>query len=79
MEATQVTNDNSEDECDHVVAEACAQFPKPAEDNANFGGFELVYEKVVEVNNRLSCPDVQAQLEDDYNELKIPSNTFSEN
>ena len=57
----QAINDNSEDEGDHTVAEACAQFPEPAEDNVNFRGFELMYEKVVEVEDQMLCPDVQAK------------------
>ena len=66
----QAKNDNSEDESDHAIAEADAQFLEPAEDNVNFGGFELMYEKVLEAEGQLLCPVVQAQVGDDYNELK---------
>ena len=66
----QVTKDNSEDESDHTVSKACAQFPEPAEDNVNFGGFELMNEKFLKVENHLLYYDVQAQVGDDYNELK---------
>ena len=47
----QATNDNSEDESGHTVAEACAPFPEPAEDNVSCSGFELMYEKALEVDN----------------------------
>ena len=70
LEARQAINGNSEDEGDHTVAEACAQFLEPAEDHVNFGEFELVYEKVVEVEDQLLCPNVQAKEGDDYNKLK---------
>ena len=68
LEMMQAKNDNSEDESDHAVAEAGAQFLEPAEDN--FGRFEFMYEKFLEVEDQLLCPDVQAQVGDDCNELK---------
>ena len=35
LKTMQAKNDNLEGESDHTVAEACAQFPEPAEDNVN--------------------------------------------
>ena len=51
LEAMQATVDNSEDESDHAVAGTCALFPQPEQDNVNFGEFELIYEKVLEVED----------------------------
>ena len=35
--------------------------------------------KVLEVEDQLLCPDVQDEAEIDYNELKIPLNSFRKN
>ena len=61
---------NSDDESNHTVAEACAQFWEPAEGNISFCGFDLMYEKVLEFEYHLLCSDLKAQVGDDYNELK---------
>ena len=41
LETMQATNDNSEDESDHTVAEVCAQFPEPAECSVSLVGLSL--------------------------------------
>ena len=70
LETMQATNDNSDDESNHTVAKACAQFWEPAEGNISFCGFDLMYEKVLELEYHLLCSDLKAQVGDDYDELK---------
>ena len=68
LERMQETNDK--DENNLTIIEASAPSPETTENNVPFGGFEHMYNKVFEVEDQLLCPDVQAQAENDYNELK---------
>ena len=58
------------DESDHTSAETCTSFLKLAEDGVNFCGFENMYEKVLEMEDQLLYPEGQAQVGDEYRELK---------
>ena len=69
LESIQATNDN-EDENVHTVVESCAHSPAPTGNNVTFCGFEHICNKVLEVEDQLLCPDVQAQAGNYYNELK---------
>ena len=77
LERMQTTNDN-EDESDHTMVEACVQSPELTESDITFGGFENMYIKVLEVEDQLLCPDVQAQAENDYNDLKNSFDLFQQ-
>ena len=52
------------------MAEACTNTPAQTESNITFGGFEHMYNKVLEVEDQLFCPDVQDEAGIDYNVLK---------
>ena len=69
----QTVNDTgNEDESNHImVAEARTNTPAQTESNVTFGGFEHLYNKVIEVEDQLLCSDVQDEAGIDYNELKI--------
>ena len=69
LERKQTTNDN-EDESDHTMVEACVQSPELTESDINFSRFENMHIKVLEVEDQLLCPDVQAPAENDNNDLK---------
>ena len=69
LESIQATNDN-EDENVHTVVETCVHSPAPTENDVTFFGFEHIYNKVLEIENQLLCPDVQAQAGNYYNELR---------
>ena len=69
MEKMLETNDN-EDESNLTMVKASAHSPETIENNVIFGGFEHTYNKVLEVEDQLLFPDVQAQAGNDYNELK---------
>ena len=71
LESIQATNDNKEENV-HTVVESCAHSPAPIGNMSLFVGLNI-YNKVFEVENQLLCPDVQAQAENYYNELR---NTF---
>ena len=60
LESIQATNDNK-DENVHTVVESCAHSPAPTGNDITFCGFKHIYNKVLEVENQLLCPDVQAQ------------------
>ena len=77
LERMQTTNDN-EDESDYTMVEACVQSPELTESDITFGGFENMYIKVLEVEDQLLCPDVQAQAENDYNDLKNSFDLFQQ-
>ena len=67
---------NNEDESTLTMVEASAQSPETTENNVTFGEFEHMYNKVLEVEDQLLCPDVQAQARHDYNELKNSIRVF---
>ena len=52
------------------AVETCAHSPVPTENNVTFCGFEHIYNKVLEIEDQLLCPDVQAQAGNYYNELR---------
>ena len=61
LERMQTVNDTgNEDESNHItVAEACTNTPAQTESNVTFGGFEHMYNKVLEGEDQLLCPNVQ--------------------
>ena len=69
LERMQETNDN-EDESNLTMVEASAHGPETTENNVTCVGFELMYNKVLEVEDQFLCPDVQAQAGNDFKELK---------
>ena len=69
LKSIQATNDN-EDENIHTVVETCAHSPEPIENEVTFCRFEHIYNKVLEIEDRLLCSDVQAQAQNYYNELR---------
>ena len=72
LETMQTVNDTgNEDESNHItVAEAWTITPAQTESNVTFGGFEHMYNKILEVEDQLLCPDVQDEAGIDYKELK---------
>ena len=66
----QRTLENAEDEIDHTSAKACTPFPESTEGGVDFCGFENMYEKVLEIEDQLRCPEVQPHVGDEYSELK---------
>ena len=77
LESIQATNDN-EDKSVHTVVESCAPSPAPTGNDVAFCGFEHIYNKVLEVEDQLLCPDVQAQAGNYYNELRNSSELFQQ-
>ena len=69
LESIQATNDN-EDENVHTVVESCAHSPAPTWNDVTFYEFEHIYNKLLEVEDKLLCPDVQFQARNYYNELR---------
>ena len=69
LKSIQATNDN-EDENVHTVPESCAHSPTPTGNHVTFCGFEDIYNKVLEVEDQLLCPDVQAEAVNYNNELR---------
>ena len=69
LESIQATNDN-ENENVHTVVESCAHSPAPTGNDVTFYGFEHIYNKVLEVEDQLLCPDVQVQARNYYYELR---------
>ena len=72
LERMQTVNDTgNEDESNYItVAEARTSTPAQTESIVTLGGFEHMYNKVLEVYDQLLCPDVQDEAEIDYNILK---------
>ena len=58
LESIQGTNDN-EDENVHTVVKSSAHSPAPTGNDVTFCGFKHIYNKVLEVEDQLLCPDVQ--------------------
>ena len=77
LKSIQATNDNK-DENVHTVVESCAHNPAPTGNDITFCGFEHIYNKVLEVENQLLCPNVQAQAGNYYNELKNSFKLFQQ-
>ena len=77
LESIQATNDN-EDENVHTVVESCAHSPAPTGNDVTFCGFEHIYNKVLEVEDQLLCPDVQVQAGNCYNELRNSFELFQQ-
>jgi len=69
LERMQSTSDN-EEKSDHAITESCSCSPEPIENDIAFGGFELLYNKALELEDQPLCPECQAQAGNDYNELK---------
>ena len=78
LESIQPTNDN-EDKNVHTVVESCAHSPAPTGNDVTFCGYEHMYNKVVEVEDKLLCLHVQAQAGNYYNELRNSSELFNKN
>ena len=53
----------------YTVVKSCAHSPAPTENDVTFCGFDHIYNKVLEVEDQLLCPDVQVQAGNYYNEL----------
>ena len=77
LESIQATN-VYEDENVHTVVESCVGSPSPTGNDATFCGFEHIYNKVLEVEDQLLCPDVQAQAGNYYNELRNSFDLFQQ-
>ena len=77
MESIQATNDNEEENV-HTVIESCAHSPAPTGKDVTFCGFKHIYNKVLEVENQLLCPDVQVQAGNYYNELRNSFKLFQQ-
>ena len=60
LESIQATNDN-EDENVHTVVKSCAHSSTPTGKDVTFCRFKQIYNKVLEVEDQLLCPDVQPQ------------------
>ena len=80
LERMQTVNDTgNEDESNHItVAEACTNTPAQTESNVTFGGFEHMYNKVLEVEDQLLCHHVQDEVGIDYNKLKNSFKIFQQ-
>ena len=72
LERMQTVNDTgNEDESNHItLAEARTNTPAQTESNVTFGGFEHMYNKILEAEDQLLCPDVQDEVGIGYNESK---------
>ena len=77
LESIQATNDN-EDKNVHTVVESCAHSPAPTGNNVTFCGFKHIYNKILEVEDQLLCPDVQVQAGNYYNELRNSFEVFQQ-
>ena len=77
LESKQATNDN-EDENVRTVVESCSHSPARTGNDVTFCGFEHIYNKVLEVEDQLLCPDVQAQAGNYYNELRNSFELFQQ-
>ena len=58
-------------------AEACTSYPE-SEKIVNFCGFESMYDEVLEIEHQWLRPEVQAQVGDEYSELKNSFKQFQE-
>ena len=70
LETMQTRAETMEDESDHAIVETCTPFPEPTKDKVNFCEFQNMYEKVLEVEDQMLCPDLQAHEGDEYNKVK---------
>ena len=77
LESIQATNDN-ENENVHTVVESCPHSPAPTRNDVIFCGFEHIYNKVLEVEDQLLCPDVQVQAGNYYNDLRNSFELFQQ-
>ena len=67
METKQTTPENAEDKSDQTSTKACSMlFSESTENSFSFCGFENMFKKVLEVEDQFLCPEVQAQVGDEY-------------
>ena len=77
LESIQATN-NNEDKNIHTVVKSCAHSPTPTVNDVTYCEFEYIYNKVLEVEDQLLCPVMQAQAGNYYNELRNSFELFQQ-